>query len=213
MEQRGGADARGLTLEVGTAGELDVFEFLDAGEVAIDQAGVGERPEMFGWLQLGRIRRQEEQVDVVGDAQAHAGGLPAGAIEHQHDLFGRTSADLAGEGGELHLEERDRDAGRQVEEGATRGGMDEAHQVAPFEAVLHGGAGPLANRCPDAPEERFQANAMFVGGPELHLGVGEGRGHRSEQWSQFFLKASCCAASANAWRERGVCRLCLRRTK
>ena len=63
LEQRGRADAFALPLEVSAAGELDVFELLDAGEMAIDQAGVGQRPQVLGRLQFGGIRRQEEQVD------------------------------------------------------------------------------------------------------------------------------------------------------
>ncbi len=43
---------------------------LDGGEVAIDQHGIGQRPEVFGGLQFRRVRRQEEQVQVVGHAQA-----------------------------------------------------------------------------------------------------------------------------------------------
>src|SRR5215831_12291709 len=66
MEQRGGANALGLALETGAVGELRVFEFLDVLEMAVDEWRVGERPEVFGWLQFGRIRRQEVQVDVVG---------------------------------------------------------------------------------------------------------------------------------------------------
>jgi hypothetical protein len=44
MEQRRGADTFALPLEVSTAGELDVFQLLDGGEMPIDQARIGERP-------------------------------------------------------------------------------------------------------------------------------------------------------------------------
>ena len=54
--------------------------------MAIDQDGIGERPQMLSGLEFGRIRRQEEQVDVVGHAQA-LGAVPAGPIQHQHDLL------------------------------------------------------------------------------------------------------------------------------
>ena len=41
---------------------------------------------MLGRLEFGRIRRQEEQVDMVGHTQA-LGAVPARAIQHEHDLL------------------------------------------------------------------------------------------------------------------------------
>jgi hypothetical protein len=46
-------------------------------------------------------------------------------------------------------------------------------------------------------------SAMLVGRPQLNLGVGKGGGHWPQQRPYVFLKASCCAASANVWRGRG----------
>ena len=66
MEAGRGADAVGLRLERGAVGELDVFEFLDAGEVPVHQHVVGQGPQVFGGLQLGGIRREEEQMEVLG---------------------------------------------------------------------------------------------------------------------------------------------------
>lgn len=59
MEQRGGADALRLALERGAVGELRLFELLDALEMAVNQRGVGEGPEMLGGLELRRVRWQE----------------------------------------------------------------------------------------------------------------------------------------------------------
>ena len=86
MKAGGRADQVGALLQGQAAGELGILQVVDRGEMAVDQDGVGQRPQMLGGLQLGRIRRQEEQVDVLGDAQVHT-GVPAGAIEHQHDLL------------------------------------------------------------------------------------------------------------------------------
>ena len=47
---------------------------------------------MLCGLQFRRIRRQEEQVDVVRHSQALC-AVPAGAIQHEHDLLARRSAD------------------------------------------------------------------------------------------------------------------------
>ncbi|HEX8982902.1 MAG TPA: hypothetical protein VF792_09050, partial [Ktedonobacterales bacterium] len=85
MEQGSRANALRLLLQGVAVRKLDLVEFLDRGEMAIDQAGVGQRPEMLSRLQFWGIRRQEEPVDVVGHTQLHA-GMPARAIEHQHNL-------------------------------------------------------------------------------------------------------------------------------
>jgi hypothetical protein len=121
---------------------------------------------------------------LVGHTQLDAGRFPARPIEHQHNLLGGTGPHLAGEGGELHFNDGDAD-GRwqmgQMEDGPTRGGMDKADQIPPGEAMLHAGNGPLSNRGPDAPQQRFEADAMFVGrphSPQLDLCLRKGGGDR-----------------------------------
>jgi hypothetical protein len=71
--------------------------------------------------------------------------MPPRPVEHEHDLLGRTGADDTREGGQLDLEELDADSRGQMNEGSPRGGMDEADQKAPAEAVLDGGNRALAN--------------------------------------------------------------------
>ena len=65
MEAGGRTDEIRPALEGSAAGELGIFEVLNGGEVLVDQGGVGQRPEVLGWLQLRRIGWQEEQMDVV----------------------------------------------------------------------------------------------------------------------------------------------------
>ena len=57
VEQRRGADARVLPEESGAAGKLRILQILDRDEVVVRQDGVGQRPQMFGRLQLGGIGR------------------------------------------------------------------------------------------------------------------------------------------------------------
>ena len=59
--------------------------------------------------------------------------------------------------------------------------MDKADEVAPLEAVLDGGNRTLANRRPDPPEQRFEADPMFIGRPQLHLRMRERRRHGLQQ--------------------------------
>jgi hypothetical protein len=42
--------------------------------------------------------------------------------------------------------------------------------------VAHEGNRPLANRRPDPAQQRFQADAMFINGPQLDLRVRKGSG-------------------------------------
>ncbi len=116
-----------------------------------------------------------------GHAQLDAGGFPARAVEHEHNLLGGARPCLTCERGELDFKDRDTDGGwqmGQMKEGPSGGGVHEADQVAPGEAMAHGGDGALANRRPDAPQEWFQANALFIGGPQLDLRLWEGGGDR-----------------------------------
>lgn len=64
-ETGGGADYRGLVLKGSTAGKLSVFEFLDAGEMLIDQRIIGKRPEVLGRLEFRGMGRQEQQVGAI----------------------------------------------------------------------------------------------------------------------------------------------------
>ena len=131
--------------------------------------------------------------------------MPARSVKHQDDLLGGTGSRLTREFCQLDFKERDADRGGQMEEGAAGGGMDEPDEIAPGEALLHGGDGPLADRRPHPPQERFQANAMFIGGPQLHLSMGKGGGYRTYERSDLFLNSACCSASASAWRGSGSC--------
>ena len=78
--------------------------------------------------------------------------------------------------------------------------MDEADEVAPVVAMLHGREGTLSLGRPDPPQDWFEPNAMFVGRPQLDLSLGEGRRHFLDQRPQLFLKRSCAAGSAWTWR-------------
>ena len=216
MKARRRADLLGVALQLGAAGELRVFELLDRGEMAVDEDRVGQRPQMFGGLQFRGIRRQEEQVDVVRYPPVDAGGFPAGAVQHQHNLLGGTGSHLAGERGALNFKHRNADGGWQIgqmEDGPTRGRMDKADQIAPGEAVLDAGHGSLAPWGPDAAQQRFQADAVLIGRPQFDLRVREGGRDGPYARADLFLKFACCSASVSACRGRGTCRLCLARTR
>ena len=165
MKARRRADLLGVALQLGAAGELHLFELLDAREVAVDQDRVGERPQVLSGLQLGRIGRQEEQVHMLWHPQTHAGRFPARPIEHEDNLLAGTGSHGAHAGG-------------QMEEGPTRSRMHNANEVTPGEAMAHHGDGALADRGPHPTQQWLEADAMFIGRPPLDLRLREGGGDR-----------------------------------
>jgi len=80
VEARRRADHVGSLLEGGAPGKLGVLEVLDRGEMLVDQRLVGQRPEMFGRLELGGIRRQKQQVHVLRHPQLDT-RMPASAVQ------------------------------------------------------------------------------------------------------------------------------------
>jgi hypothetical protein len=83
--------------------------------------------------------------------------------------------------------------------------MDETGEPPPGAAVLHHSVWPRPTAWrPGAAEQRFQADAVFVHRPQLDGGMREGRRHLPQERPQFFLKVSCSAGSAKAWRGRGT---------
>jgi len=206
MEQGGGADEIRAGLQRQAAGGLGVLQLVDRGEMVIGERRVGERPQMLGGLEFGRVGRKKQEVDMIGHAQA-LGAVPPSPIQHEHDLFGGACSHLTRERGEFGLKEGDAHRGRQMEERATRRRMDEAHQVAPLIAVLDRSQRAVAIETPHFVQNRLQPDAMFVGGPELDDAVGESARDLVEERADLFLKASCSAASACTWRGRGLRRL------
>jgi len=180
--------------------------------MAVGQYRVGEQPEMFSGLQLGRIRRQEKQVDVLGHAELDA-RMPARAIQDQDDLLAWAGTDLTCERRQFDLEERNRDTRREVKDGPARGGMHEPHHIAPVVAMLDRGGRALPVEAPDLLEDGFQPDAVLVGGPELDRRLREGGRDRLGERADLFLNSACCSGSASTWRGRGLRRLPSRRTR
>src|SRR5215469_11398708 len=60
-------------LEGNAARRLGILQLLDAGEMPVGQHGIRQGPQMFGRLQFRGIGRQEQKMDVLGNAESHAG--------------------------------------------------------------------------------------------------------------------------------------------
>ncbi len=178
MEARGRADTIRPLLECGTASELGVLKVLETGKVLVHQSGVGHRPAGARRAAI-RGRTVARRANGRGLAPAAACWCATRTIEHQDNLLGGGGSYFAREFCELDVKNGDADGSGQMKEGASRGGMDKANQMSPRKALLHSDRRPLTNWRPDAPEQRFQADTMFINCPELHLGMRKRRGHRS----------------------------------
>ena len=171
MKERALANDLGLLLEGETALCLDRLQGGEVSESRVGERLVGQRPEMLGRLQFGRVGRQDEEVDALGDLDLFA-GMPARPIEDEQDAFGEAYPHVPGEGGEDLPEEYRRDRGKQPPLGLPGRGMDKATDMEPLVALLNRSDRPLADRCPDPPDQGQQPDAMLVGGPELDLCTG-----------------------------------------
>ena len=106
------ANEVGLLLERQAALGLDLLERGEVGEAHIGEWFVGQRPEMLGGLQFGRVRGQDQDVDPLGDVDFLA-GVPARPIEHEEDALGGSCPNVSGEGLEDQTEHHRGDRGKQ----------------------------------------------------------------------------------------------------
>src|SRR5258708_4014101 len=120
---------------------------------------------------------------------AHLGALmPARAVEHEHDLFGWTRADLTRERREFHREQLDVDRRRQMPHRAPRGWMHEADEVAPGIAMLDRSDGTLAGERPHPTQDWLEPDPVFVDGPQLDGRLWEGGRHLPQQGAEVGLE-------------------------
>src|SRR5215467_3772404 len=92
-----------------------------------------------------------------------------------------------------------------MEDRAARGRMDEADEVAPFKAVLHGRQWPLPIQAPDFLQERLEADAVFVDRPYLDDAVWKCCGNLTQKRAQPHLEGGLghriCLDMPGAWFE------------
>ena len=171
MEQGVSADAIGLVLEGEAALSLDCFECGEALEAAIGEWLIRQWPQMLGWLQLRRIRRQDHQVDALWHLHLLP-GMPASSIEDQEDPPLRPGAYIPGKSSEHLAEEVSGDRRQEPPLGLPRRGTDEATDVEPLVALLHRSDGALPDGSPHLPDQRQEPDAVLIRRPELNRCIG-----------------------------------------
>jgi hypothetical protein len=166
-----GVRLEGGGIELTTAFGDDGAEFVERGEVPIDDWLVHQGPEVLGGLEFGRIGRQEDEADPIRDDQAF-GSMPASVVEHEDDAARAPCTSLAGEGGEQFGEEGLGEAAAEIPDSLAAGRLHEGSDVEPLVAVMAKGDGSLTHRGPDPTPDRFQAEAVLVFRPNLDRPVG-----------------------------------------
>jgi hypothetical protein len=195
-----GVGPEGGGVELLTAGGDNGTEFIERGDVPIDDRLVHQGPEMLGGLKLGGIGRQEDESYPVGDVQAH-GPMPARVVQHEDDAALAACAGLAGEGGEQCGEEGLREAAAEIPDHLATGRLHEGGDVEPLVAVMAEGNRSLADGRPDPAADRLQAEAVLVLRPDLDRAVGMRRFGFSDSGIEPPLKVAHCSGVA----ARGCC--------
>jgi hypothetical protein len=199
----GAADDVRLVLEAVAVLGHRVFERLDGRNMRSDERLVAVLPEMRGGLQLGRVGREEDPVDALGELELGA-GLLARLIKRQDDALGEAGAHRLGKGLPSQAQEGGAEASSALPLGAPGEGGHEGEHLAPLEAVRHPHQGTRSLPCPDGAQQRSEAHAMLVGGPALHAGprIG-GLDRRYLRAESVCCKAAWACGSAVACRGRG----------
>ena len=192
-----------LILQHNAALDLRLFKLIQGSECLIGNTFIRERPQALAGLEFWGVGRQVEQVDALRHHE-FAAALPTRLIKDQQHALGRACADRLSEESKRDGEEFCRHAGKQIPLALAGPRLHKRVDVKPLVALLDGHARTRAFTHPDAAQDRFEADAMLIGGPQLHIGLGMSLLQRFQLLRKLFLKASCAAASALAWRGRST---------
>ena len=199
-----GVRLEGSRIELAAARGGDGAEFVQRSDMPIDDWLVHHWPEMLRGLEFGRIGRQEDEADPVGDGQV-LGSMPARVVEHEDDAALAAGAGLTGEEGEQFGEEGLGEATTKIPERLAAGRLHEGGEVEPLVAVVAEGDRPLADGRPDPAADRPQAEAVLVLRPDLDRAIGMRRLGRGDSGLEPPLKAArCSGVAARGCRGRGA---------
>lgn len=174
----------------------DIFEVFDGWDVLVDDRFVDESPKRFGRLQFGRIGRQEHEAQALRNLKAGL-GMPAGAVEREDDDALVACSRLFGEERKQRFEKWLGNAVVHIPENLTGRRRDEGGDIEPFKAVMAMSDGPLADRRPDAPRHRLQAEAMLIPREDFDGFLGVFGRFRCSDFADVFLKAAASSGVAD----------------
>src|SRR3954463_6418530 len=192
-----------IVIENATALGHDVLEISKRRKVVVGEWLVEDGPEVFSRLKLGRVWGQVGEPDPIRHSQVRC-GVPAGAVEPEHDDAIPSRPGLARKQGQQRREERLGDPVRDVPEGLARDRLHEGGDIQPLVAVVAKRDGPLAFGRPHPAQDRLQPEAVLVRGPDFDRRVRVLVSRLSDGLLQLFVNASRSSGVAEpGWRGRG----------
>jgi hypothetical protein len=139
-------------------------------EALIHQRFIAQSPQPFRWLHLRRICWLKYHMHAL---RYHHGiaAVPAGLIDHQHDLLALSRPDCRSKLGQHQRPHCHRDPWQQQPEALPTVRTHKPVQIGPFVARLNRHKRTLPFLAPDPPQDRLEADAMFILAPDFHTGV------------------------------------------
>lgn len=196
-----------LCEELATAARQRAIQRVNGRIGAIGHLFIERRPQAFGGLEFRRARREEREVEAVGEAE-FGRAMPGCPIHHQHNMFSAAHALDLGEGSQRDLHSCRVDSGQDQPLRPAINRVDKPIHIAPFIPMGADGDRPLSPARPHAPDDRLQSSARLVMRPDFEVRLRNGTPKGRDLLPELFLKACCCAADAAwAWRRRGTCKL------
>ena len=196
MESRSASDGVAFVGEGGASFADDLVEFIDCRDMFIDDRFLDERPQRFGWLQFGRVGRQEDQSQAVWDMEPRF-AMPTGVVENEHDGSINAGFGLACKGFEQRRKERLRHAVVHIPKCFAARRRDEGGHVKPIEAMVARRDRARADGRPNAARHRFQAEPMFVARKDLDRPLGILRRFFGDDVVEAFLKTAASSGVAD----------------
>ncbi len=180
-----------------------VIEALDGGEAAVGERFVDERPKMFGWLELGTVGGLEHEANAVGHGEVLR-PVPAGIVELKHDALGGPGAHRFGKIDEDEFEHLLADGVGDVPHRPSGCRLDETRHIEPLETMMTERDRPLSDRCPHAPHDRLQADAVFIHRPDFNARARMFAPLLVNRGLELFLSVErSSSVAASGWRGRG----------
>ena len=211
MKARGTVNDLASLVQDVAALDVRLFQRIKGGKMPRGNAFIGQWPKTFAGLSFRRRGRQKKQVEALWNV--HVGtGMPPGLIHDQSDLLLGVRTDGMCKLRQCQIHHLDGDRGQDQPLSTPRLGVHEAVGIHPFIPLLDVDRWPRTFTYPDAPQKRFEANTMFVHGPQLDAGLGMLRLDLRDILAQFFLtppglggqlsRGEGAAPACSLWRRR-----------
>jgi len=173
------------------------FQISKSRKVAVGEWLIEDRPEVLGGLQFGGVWGQVDGPEPIRHDQVGR-GVPAGAVEPEHDDAIPSRPGLTRKQRQQRGEERLGDAVRDIPEGLAGDRLHEGGDVQPRVPVMAERDRPLTFGRPYPADDRLQPEAVLIRGPDLDRLVRVLSSRLSDGLLQLFLNASCSSGVAEA---------------